>query len=196
MRAARAPPPVGRSTTAAAPAPGCCRPRRSSAAHRSSPATLRTMAPHHTAAGCCQQEQHRQALHAGDGWQHRLNKLRPCIDAGPPQCYLDLASINEWQGDGWLTVCGWRSVVEELVALDVIVEHGLADVALVVVAGAVHRAVVPEHHAAPSNTPARSRVSLESAGPRVQVRDWCCGWAAGGLTPLRVRSSPRAPCPH
>ena len=38
--------------------------------------------------------------------------------------------------------------MEELVALDVIVEHGLADVALVVVAGAVHRAVVPEHNAA------------------------------------------------
>ena len=68
------------------------------------------------------------------------------------------------QGDGWLTVCGWRSVVEELVALHVVVEHGLADVALVVVARAVQRAVGPEHHAA-TTTEARTRVS-GSPSPR------------------------------
>ena len=57
--------------------------------------------------------------------------------------------------------------MEELVALDVIVEHGLADVALVVVAGAVHRAVVPEHHAATSDQQGRESAAAKATADQV-----------------------------
>ena len=57
----------------------------------------------------------------------------------------------------------------------------------------------PEARTRVSGYQSRSKSEEENTRKRqseARTAGWRCGWAAGGLTPLRVRSSPRAPCPH